>query len=123
VFREQGLIYMVLEYGDIDLARLLHNHHEELAARRNERNSFAPSSSSSAAVGGQGGGGGRGGGEEPPLLDENFVRLHWQQMLKAVRGIHELKIVHSDLKPANFLIVQVSMPSSACRAPSHNQPA
>jgi hypothetical protein len=28
VFREQGLIYMVLEYGDIDLARLLYNHEE-----------------------------------------------------------------------------------------------
>ena len=26
---------------------------------------------------------------------------------QAVRGIHELKIVHSDLKPANFLLVQV----------------
>lgn len=28
VFQEEGLIYMVLEYGDIDLARLLHNHEE-----------------------------------------------------------------------------------------------
>ena len=27
--------------------------------------------------------------------------------MQAVRGIHELKIVHSDLKPANFLLVQV----------------
>jgi hypothetical protein len=28
VFRDEGLVYMVLEYGDIDLARLLHNHEE-----------------------------------------------------------------------------------------------
>lgn len=28
VFREDGLVYMVLEYGDIDLARLLHSHEE-----------------------------------------------------------------------------------------------
>jgi serine/threonine-protein kinase TTK/MPS1 len=28
VFRDEGLIYMVLEYGDIDLAHLLHNHEE-----------------------------------------------------------------------------------------------
>ena len=26
--------------------------------------------------------------------------------LQAVKGIHELRIVHSDLKPANFLLVQ-----------------
>lgn len=26
--------------------------------------------------------------------------------LQAVKGIHDLKIVHSDLKPANFLLVQ-----------------
>ena len=26
-------------------------------------------------------------------------------VLQAVRGIHELRIVHSDLKPANFLLV------------------
>ncbi len=26
--------------------------------------------------------------------------------LQAVQGIHELRIVHSDLKPANFLLVQ-----------------
>jgi len=33
VFREECLIYMVLEYGDIDLARLLQNHEE---ARRRQ---------------------------------------------------------------------------------------
>lgn len=54
VFREEGLIYMVLEYGDIDLARLLHNHEE---ARR------------------------KGGGSEGEI-DENFIRLYWQQMLQ-----------------------------------------
>ena len=45
---------MVLEYGDIDLARLLHNHEE---ARR------------------------RSGGAEGSI-DENFIRLYWQQMLQ-----------------------------------------
>jgi serine/threonine-protein kinase TTK/MPS1 len=28
VFRDDGLVYMVLEYGDIDLARLLQSHEE-----------------------------------------------------------------------------------------------
>jgi serine/threonine protein kinase len=38
-------------------------------------------------------------------LNENFVRVTWQQMLQAVDAIHECRIVHSDLKPANFLFV------------------
>jgi serine/threonine-protein kinase TTK/MPS1 len=79
VFREEGLIYMVLEYGDIDLARLLHNHEE---ARRRAR-------------GGGGGGGGEGavpavdmagaaaeGDGRAVELDDNFIRLYWQQMLQ-----------------------------------------
>ena len=52
VIRTEGLIYMVLEYGDIDLARLLAKH--EKACRE-------------------------GGSQE---LDENFIRLYWQQMLQ-----------------------------------------
>lgn len=39
------------------------------------------------------------------LLDMNFVRLVWQQMLRAVSAIHEARVVHGDLKPANFLFV------------------
>ena len=36
----------------------------------------------------------------------NFVRLTWQQMLTAVHCIHEERIIHGDLKPANFLFVK-----------------
>ncbi|KAG7340531.1 serine/threonine protein kinase [Nitzschia inconspicua] len=39
-------------------------------------------------------------------LDMNFIRLTWQQMLSAVHCIHQEKIIHSDLKPANFLFVR-----------------
>jgi serine/threonine protein kinase len=39
-------------------------------------------------------------------LDENFLRVTWQSMLEAVHTIHEERIVHSDLKPANFLFVK-----------------
>eukprot|EP00798_Chlamydomonas_sp_ICE-L_P023347 gene23347-30598_t len=85
VFREEGLIYMVLEYGDIDLARLLHNHEESRKSRAEGASGAGPDSGS---------------------MDENFVRLYWQQMLQAVQGIHEMRIVHSDLKPANFMLVQ-----------------
>jgi serine/threonine-protein kinase TTK/MPS1 len=52
VVQSEGLIYMVLEYGDIDLARLLAKHEK---ARRED------------------------GAED---LDENFIRLYWQQMLQ-----------------------------------------
>jgi len=36
----------------------------------------------------------------------NFIRLTWQQMLSAVQCIHEERIIHGDLKPANFLFVR-----------------
>ena len=52
MIKSEGLIYMVLEYGDIDLARLLQRHE---AAQK------------------------EGGATE---LDENFIRLYWQQMLQ-----------------------------------------
>jgi serine/threonine-protein kinase TTK/MPS1 len=82
VHRGEGIIYMVLEYGDIDLSRLLQRHEKAKRERR--------------------GAAGNDGWE----VDENFIRLYWEQMLLAVRTIHEARIVHSDLKPANFLIVE-----------------
>ena len=39
-------------------------------------------------------------------IDENHLRLYWQQMLEAVHTIHEHRIIHGDLKPANFLFVE-----------------
>lgn len=39
-------------------------------------------------------------------LDENYLRLYWQEMLEAVNTIHATHVVHSDLKPANFLFVE-----------------
>ncbi len=40
------------------------------------------------------------------VLDQNHVRVLWLQMLKAVETIHQHRIVHGDLKPANFLFVK-----------------
>ena len=40
------------------------------------------------------------------MIDDNFLRLYFEQMVEAVGTIHEQKIVHSDLKPANFLFVE-----------------
>ncbi|CAG8739541.1 13152_t:CDS:2, partial [Ambispora leptoticha] len=39
----------------------------------------------------------------------DFIRTCWQQMLEAVYTIHLEKIVHSDLKPANFIITDGSL--------------
>lgn len=89
--RQLNMIFMVLEYGDIDLARLL----QKQEAARKERQAAAEALSSSSLSPG-----------EMQPADENFIRLYWQQMLQAVDTIHRERIVHSDLKPANFLVVE-----------------
>ncbi|KAF1975754.1 kinase-like protein [Bimuria novae-zelandiae CBS 107.79] len=39
-------------------------------------------------------------------LDLSFTRYYWKEMLECVGAVHEYDIVHSDLKPANFVLVQ-----------------
>ncbi|EFA79095.1 TTK family protein kinase [Heterostelium album PN500] len=69
----QGHILLVLELGDIDLARLLHRHQLTSNVKG---------------------------------INENLLRIYWQQMLHSVHTIHEERIIHGDLKPANFVSVQ-----------------
>ncbi|CAN4081353.1 unnamed protein product [Withania somnifera] len=76
--KEDGYIYMVLEYGEIDLAHMLSLKWRELDG-------------------------------SDSIIDENWLRFYWQQILLAVNTIHEERIVHSDLKPANFLLVRGSL--------------
>ncbi|CAJ2644249.1 unnamed protein product [Trifolium pratense] len=76
--KDDGYIYMVLEYGEIDLAHMLSQKWKELDGSKE-------------------------------TIDENWLRFYWQQILQAVNTIHEERIVHSDLKPANFLLVKGSL--------------
>lgn len=38
-------------------------------------------------------------------LSPHLIRFYWQEMLKVVNEIHQRNIVHSDLKPVNFILV------------------
>ncbi|KAF8895397.1 kinase-like domain-containing protein [Infundibulicybe gibba] len=65
----KGHLLLVMECGEVDLARLLSDQQKE-------------------------------------PVNMTWVAYYWQQMLQAVHVIHEEKIVHSDLKPANFVLVR-----------------
>ncbi|KAI0404438.1 kinase-like domain-containing protein [Xylaria palmicola] len=43
---------------------------------------------------------------EHAKFDPVFVRYYWQEMLECLAAVHAYDIVHSDLKPANFVVVQ-----------------
>ena len=82
VDRATGVVLMLMELGEIDLSKLLA---QQAAAEATEGD-------------GEGKGTGR--------LSLNFVRFVWEQMLRAVHCVHEERIVHGDLKPANFVFVR-----------------
>ncbi|CAD7705182.1 unnamed protein product [Ostreobium quekettii] len=75
-YKQAGVVYMLQELGEIDLTGLLHNRGILRQAK---------------------------GATEP---DWNFIRSLLEQMAEAVVTIHGARIVHSDLKPANFLMVK-----------------
>ncbi|KAL7533279.1 hypothetical protein ACHAXR_005138, partial [Thalassiosira sp. AJA248-18] len=79
---ERKSILLVMEVGEVDLNYVLRQ--QELMSSKQQ---------------------GRG-GPGRSSLNMNFIRLTWQQMLTAVHSIHEERIIHSDLKPANFLFVR-----------------
>ncbi|KAI2624743.1 kinase-like domain-containing protein [Xylaria nigripes] len=43
---------------------------------------------------------------ENAKFDPVFVRFYWQEMLECLAAVHAYDIVHSDLKPANFVLVR-----------------
>jgi serine/threonine-protein kinase TTK/MPS1 len=45
-------------------------------------------------------------GSEGHKLDTVFVKFFWKEMLECLAAVHAKDIVHSDLKPANFVVVK-----------------
>ncbi|RFU79357.1 ttk kinase [Trichoderma arundinaceum] len=43
---------------------------------------------------------------ESSRFDPVFVRFYWKEMLECLHAVHQHDIVHSDLKPANFVLVK-----------------
>ncbi|KAL2759115.1 hypothetical protein ACRALDRAFT_2098349 [Sodiomyces alcalophilus JCM 7366] len=43
---------------------------------------------------------------ESAKFDPVFVRFYWKEMLECLQSVHQYDIVHSDLKPANFVLVK-----------------
>ena len=69
-------LFLVMEKGDTDLANVLKQFIEKDAS--------APHGLS---------------------LDRHLIKHYWKEMIKAVDEIHDLDVVHSDLKPVNFITV------------------
>jgi serine/threonine-protein kinase TTK/MPS1 len=75
---EKQTLSVLMEIGELDLARIL-------KVRFQPDGPDAPNQS---------------------RLDLSFARHYWKEMLECVAAVHAHDIVHSDLKPANFLLVQ-----------------
>lgn len=43
---------------------------------------------------------------EGAKFDPAFVRFYWKEMLECLQSVHQKNIIHSDLKPANFVLVR-----------------
>jgi len=81
------ILYMVMEHGEKDLSRMLK---DVIAARLHSSSGQAGTSVAKDAI--------------RNALTDAKVKFYWEEMLEAVQVIHREGIVHSDLKPANFLI-------------------
>ncbi|XPS93279.1 Dual-specificity kinase [Ascochyta lentis] len=75
VDEQRQVLSVLMEIGESDLARII-------------RMKLDPTDSSA-----------------PGQLDLSFTRFYWKEMLECVGAVHAHDIVHSDLKPANFLLV------------------
>jgi serine/threonine protein kinase len=89
VNREEMFIAMVMEVGEIDLAKVLQKQMHSQTQPQQQKKPYADGSNS-----------------DYTQLSPFFVRMVWQDMLEAVDYIHANRVVHGDLKPANFVFVK-----------------
>jgi hypothetical protein len=78
---------MVMEAGEVDLSKVLKNR------QGNSNAVLSTASNSEASI-------------TTRSLSKFFLRMIWQEMLEAVDFIHDNRVVHGDLKPANFVFVK-----------------
>ena len=107
VNRDEMYIAMVMEAGEIDLAKILSQKQRQAIVAitsSNKPSQHAALTTTTTAT-----------GNHPlttstntemELLNPFFARMIWQEMLEAVDHIHTHRIVHGDLKPANFVFVK-----------------
>lgn len=81
-------IYMVMELASLDLSQLFKRSQSEAKKASLKVN---PSAANTKFVG--------------YGLNEVQLRFYWQEMLRCVRACHNHRIIHLDLKPSNFVIV------------------
>jgi hypothetical protein len=99
VRKDQMYVAMLLEVGDVDLAKVLNQRQPTLNGKTGAGllKASTPAASTISSVGLPSAG---------EHLDPFFCRMVWKEMLQAVHHIHENRIVHGDLKPANFVFVK-----------------
>jgi serine/threonine protein kinase len=84
--REEMYIAMVMEAGEVDLSKVLAQKQRKPIVVTGSGKPTEP--------------------QQQYELNPFFIRLIWHEMLEAVDHIHENRIVHGDLKPANFVFVR-----------------
>ena len=106
--RDEMYIAMVMEAGEIDLAKILSQKQRQaiVAITSSNKPSQHATSMTTTATANHHHHPTSMINTEMELLNPFFARMIWQEMLEAVDHIHTHRIVHGDLKPANFVFVK-----------------
>ncbi|OII73439.1 serine threonine-protein kinase A [Cryptosporidium ubiquitum] len=91
---QNGYVFMILEYVDTNLFNIIHRKKKNRVIRAGaRRNRYIPSDESYDIK-----------EEDSILFTRNEVVSYLTQILKAINYLHEMNIIHRDVKPENILI-------------------